>query len=547
MKRSWGVFSPKTLVPVLAIGAVAFGTVGLMQLLNRHGEAAIQLLPANAVMAMSFDNTPSPQQVPLFNEIKAAMDDSGLNAKIDEFLLRADPKGTLQKIRRELRGSFAVGIFGGIFENVKNEPDILIIAALYNRNSAESLMADFATKQKEGDLEYYLVSDKNTYVAFHNNYVLVSNRVSGLKRAFEVAKGEAKSLYEEPEFKNARSLLPSDATFMTFISGKALAKNDPQTLKEIKPFGFSENTWFAYSITLRKEGILIDTTQPADPSNPVFAKWVSKMPTLHYSVLEEMPAGALGAAALSNPSSWWDIFRDALKLSGEAEDREILEGIHELEEIFGLSFEKDFLPAFRGEVNAALYPPKEKNSDPYFVISIDNSNNGKATEIALQLIEKANAGKFDSEKKIRFDETKMGEYRVFRIRENSPEAKEIAIAINQDKVLFVYGKELLDKIVAGVGSESLLHSDAFMKLREDSESRASLSVDMYQLVELLEQSAPIPPDVNLKQLLSQRELTANWVLTEKASTFRLVIPLDLPEVIRTVGKQVQKAEAQMKT
>lgn len=547
MKRSWGVFSPKTLIPVLAIGAVAFGTVGLMQLLNRHGEAAIQLLPSNAVMAMSFDNTPSPQQVPLFNEIKEAMEDSGLNAKIDEFLLHADPKGTLQKIRRELRGSFAVGIFGGIFENVKSEPDVLLVAALYNRNSAEALMAGFATKQKEGDLEYYLVRDKRTYVAFHNNYVLVSNRLTALQRAFEVAKGEAKSLYEEPEFKTARNLLPSDATLMTFISGKGLAKNDPQILKGMKPLGFSENTWFAYSITLRKEGILIDSTQPADPSNPVFAKWVSKMPTLHYSVLEEMPTGALGVAAVSNPSSWWEILRDAFKVSSGPEEKEILRGIQEFEKVIGLSFEEEFLAAFRGEVNAALYPPKEKNGNPQFVISIDNSNNGKATEIALQLIEKANAGKFDSKDKVRFDETKMGEYRVFHIREDSPEAKEVAFAIGKDKVLFVYGKELLNKIVAGVGGDSLLHSDAFMKLREESESRASLSIDMYKLVEILEQSAPIPPDVNLKQLLSQRDLTANWVLSEKASSCHIVIPLDLPEVIRTIGRQVQKAEAQMKS
>jgi len=539
MKRSWGVFSPKTLLPVLAIGAVAFGTVGLLQLLNRRGEAAIQLLPANALMAMSFDNTPSPQQVPLFNEIKAAMEDSGLNAKIDEFLLQADPKGTLQKIRRELRGSFAMGLFG----DLKGEPDVLIIAALFNRNSAEALMADFATEQKEGDLHYYLVRDNKTYVAFHNNYVLVSNRLSGLERAFEVAKGQAKSLYEATEFKNARNLLPSDATLMTFISGKTLAESNPQMLKGMKSLGFGENTWLAYSITLRKEGILIDSTQPADPSNPVFAKWIAKMPSLHYSALEEMPSGALGAGAVSNPSIWWDIFRNALELSGEIEKQEFLDGIQQFEKEIGLSFEDEFLAAFRGEVNAALYPPKEKNGKPQLVISIDNSNNGKATEIALRLIEKTNAGDFDSNaKKPRFDETKMGEYRVFRAKENTPEANDIGLAIGKDRVLFVYGKELLDKIVSGGGGDSLLHSDAFMKLRDDQQSRATLSIDMYQLVDLIEQSAQTPPDINLKQLLSQRELTANWVLTEKASSTHIVIPLDLPQVIRTVGKQMQKTK-----
>ena len=293
-----GVFAPKVLIPVIALAGIGFGTATVINLLNRHGEAAIKLIPADAAIAVSFDNSQSAAQVPLFNEIKQAMHDSGLNKMIDEQLASADGgKGVLNRLRTTLRGSFAIGVWGDL---KGSEPEAVLCLALSNPSEAENIVQNYGKKTESNGITIYKGDDQGL-VAFYKDYALISNSERAIARVVSVGKGESESLYDQQSFQDARSSLPDDATFMTFVNCRAIVEKDPDAKKGFEALGLNQNGWLAYGITLRTEGIQIDGTMPNGLDEKSIVGVMRSMGSLKYNSLSQFPSGAIGVAGLSNP------------------------------------------------------------------------------------------------------------------------------------------------------------------------------------------------------------------------------------------------------
>lgn len=535
--KNKGVFSPKVLIPVIAVGAVAVGTVGILQLLNRHGEAAISILPSDSLFALSFDNTPSPSQVSLFNDIRNAMEESGLNKTVDDMLMAFDQKGALREIRSLLRGSFAVGVFG----DITTEPNVVLVAAVRDTPAAEALVGRTSKALNTTGFRYYEVMESNAFVTFQDGYALVSNTKRGLDECIDVVNGKSKSLYQDPGFQEARKALPSDATLMVFANGRAMAQNEPELLKIYESMGMTEDSWVAYSFTLRREGILIDCTQPIAKLSEKYLQWVHDMPPVSFSSLSAYPDGAIGVAGMSNPGGLIRMIVDLMQTDPTVSE-EVYAGIEELEQSLGMSFEGDILSALRGEFNVAFYPPKENGSDPRIILSIDNSNGGTASATALKLIEKVNSGAFDKEGERPRVEIKQSENYKVAIPQEEKE-KGGVLLISDEHVMIVSDLEFAERVTQGVGHYSLLSSDSYLNLQNNMQYRAVFQLDLNALVDSLVKSGVMDKDsaTQVRGVLTKSHVTANWTLNNKTSHMTMLVPIDLPAVIRVAGKQMNEA------
>lgn len=523
-----GVFAPKVLIPVIALAGIGFGTATVINLLNRHGEAAIKLIPADAAFAVSFDNSPSAAQVPLFNEIKQAMDESGLNNMIDEGLASADGgKGVLNRLRTTLRGSFAIGVWGDL---KGSEPEAVLCLSLSNPSEAENIVQNFGKKFESNGISIYRGDDKGM-VAFYKDYALISNSERAIARVVSVGNGESASLYDQQSFQDARKSLPEDATFMTFVNCHAIVEKDADAKKGFEALGLNQNGWLACGITLRPEGIHIDGTMPNGLDENSVVGMMRSMGALKFSSLSQFPAGAIGVAGLSNPSKILEMIRNAVQSQRE-KSADMEKGIAEFERQSQLSFENDMLPALRGEVNVAMYKI-DNQKDPGVVISLDDSNGGTATTTMQKLIAKVNSGAYDKEGHApRMTETQVGAYKVYTPNDNA----KAAIAIGDNEVIFVSDNTLLLRMQSG---EKLTSDKAFANVQRESESRMSLTIDLEKIIDLMNAEGKTQ-DVDLRQLITQPELTASWSVVGDTARFQMLLPLDIPSVIRTVGKQIKK-------
>ncbi len=531
MFRTRGVFAPKGLIPVAAVAVAAVGGVAVLQLLARSGEAAVRMIPADAVVAVTFDTAPSPAQVPLFNRIKSAFEDSGLEDLVDGGLFGMDESGVLSEIRSHIKGSFAAGLWGDL---KGGQPDVIIALALNDPSGAERLVARYAKPRNADGMRYYTVPDEKMLITFHRGYALLSNRVEAAQKALRTAEGVEPNLYDQPAFQAARASLPADANLMVFVNGAAIAESDPEARDGFKALGIDENGWLALGVTLREEGIQVDATLPAAGQGLTAA--MGRTQPLTFASLERFPEGAVGAAGLSGPARFIEVILDIVRASEGTEEMD--SGIAELEAKTGLSFEKDFLPALRGEIVGALYPPITPGGDPTVILALDNSSGGRATEVALDLFEKLNAGLFDSpEEQPRLIETRMGDLRVFRPT-HQDDGQQIALAVSAEQVMLISDPGLLMRIAEGPSGTNLLETEGFADLGYNSEARLQLQIDMERFIGALEEAGEAPEDFDLRQILAGRELTATWTYDGAAARFRLLIPIDIPELIMVAGAKI---------
>jgi hypothetical protein len=534
--RNRGVFAPKILIPLLVAGAVGIGAVGVMSLLARRGEAAISMIPADALMAMSFDNTPSPSQVPLFNEIKAAMDDSGLNNFIDDFLKNLDPQGnTLQKMRGHIRGSFAIGAWG----DFQKKPDMIAAISLDDAAGAESLLSSYpqVRRRVSGGMRYYAPDDAPLVVMFYGDYALLASSIEAAQKAIGVAKGKERNLYEEASFKLARNSLPDDASLMLFINGAAIAKADDDTKQIYEAMGIHPQGWAAMGVTLRSEGIVINGYEPpADASDEIRTK-LREIGPLAYGSLDRLPGNALGAAGISNPGAMIDLFLEA---TGSVKEiaKDVHEGLGEFERVTGTSVDKDWIPALRGELFFAMYAPLKGKSEPGIILSVDNSNGGTATTFIAKLMARINSGALDKEAKerIRFTSDKKGDMTVYV--PNGKDKKGF-VAVTGNQVILFSREDLLNASIEG--GPALDETEGMKSFSANDGAQFRMQIDMEQLFDLITEAAEVPKDIDLRQILSRRELTMSAKWDDNGSTCEMLLPIDLPSLIRVIGREAGKA------
>ncbi|MBA3726495.1 MAG: hypothetical protein H0W86_08585 [Armatimonadetes bacterium] len=153
-----------------------------------------------------------------------------------------------------------------------------------------------------------------------------------------------------------------------------------------------------------------------------------------------------------------------------------------------------------------------------------------------KLIERANAGEFDSREKVRFTEEQRGDLSVY-IPSNAKDQAFLGVS-GEQAMLFTQPK-LLDK--AAQPSSSLPDSEGLTTFTQGAPSQFQLQLDMYGLVDMLNRMGQAPKDMDLKQVLSSRSLTMAAKWDGAASRLQMLIPIDVAELIRVVGKEAKKS------
>lgn len=514
-RRMRGVFTPKVLLPLLAVGAVGFGAVGVLSLLERRGEAAISMIPSDAVLAMSFDNTPSPSQVLLFKEISEAMEDGGVNKFVNEMMDEMQVPPQVRAIKDNLKGSFAVGMWGNM---ASADPDMILAAALDSAASAESIVKQHGNRVSEVSVPAYEL-DGEVIIAFYEDYALVSNSAANIQRAIDAGEDKIQSLDEVASFKSARESLPADASIMLFANGAAIAQADEDTRKMYEAIGIMKAGWAAISATVLNEGIQLDMYQDMDGGGELTQAY-EDIPALTYSSASRLPDGALGIVGASDVGTMFGAIVESVGASEFGGDME--GGFADMEKETGLSFEKDVLPALAGETYAAMYPPKGDSDEPTFVLMFDVQNGAKPESAARKLI--AKVGEFKSET--------VGEAEVFSTKDDEP-----VIAILPNQVVITNDESL----VAKPSGNALTSSGSLAKFDEGAPAKFKIQIDLRRLLAAIREFAgeDVPA---IEQALSQDSFECTWTVENGVSKGRALIPLKLPELIRVAGKEMAKAK-----
>jgi len=512
-----GVFAPKVLIPLLAVGAVGFGAVGIMSLLERRGEAAISMIPADATMAMSFDNTPSASQVLLFNEISAAMEDSGLNRFVDEMMENEGVPPEARAIKENLKGSFALGVWGNL---ASGKPDGLLAAALNNPNAAENIVKEHGERLQGASVPAYKVGEE-VVIAFHEDYALIANSIKTIERAIETSDGKIPSLDQAPAYKKAREALPKEASLMVFVNGEAVANSDEDTRKMYEAFGIKKAGWAAFGATVKPEGIQLDFFQDMKDGGRIAEAYQAINP-LKFDSAGRLPEGAIGVVGISGLGTMVKTLVESIEASEVGGD--VDEGLADMEKETGLSFEKDVLPALAGEAYAAIYPPKKQGEEPTFVLMFDEQN-GATPEAAVRKL-MAKAGEFT--------QSKLGDAEVFTSKEGKDDP---VVAILPDQVVLTNDPAF----VATQTGNSLTANGGLATFDDGEPSQFRVQIDMQKLFDVIREfnDEDMPP---LDQALSQRTLDCTWTVTDGVAKGRALLPFKVPELIRIFAKEAQKSK-----
>jgi hypothetical protein len=499
---------------LLAVGAIGFGAVGVMSLLERRGEAAISLIPSDAALAISFDNTPSPSQVMLFREISNAMEDGGVNRFVDKMMDDMNVPPQVRAIKENLKGSFAVGLWGDL---AGGKPDMVLAAALNSTASAENVLREHGKRLEDISVPAYQM-DGEVIIAFYDDYALVTNSADSLKRAIEAGEGRLQSLDDVEAFKSARESLPSDASFMLFANGEAIANADEDTRRMYEAMGIDKAGWAAIGATVVDAGIQLDMYQDMQGGGELTTAYEA-IPELTYSSANRLPAGAIGVLAISDAGRMVDAMLESVSASEMGAD--VDKGLSEMEKEIGLSFDTDVLPALAGETYVALYPPTSKEDDePRFVIMFDEQNGATPEKAARKLIAKVDE----------FTAKKVGEVEVF-----AAEADEPVIAIAPEQVVITNDVSIISEPT----ESALTDSGSLAKFDDGQPAKFKIQVDLRKLFATIREF--VGEDMpNIESALSQDSFECSWTVESGVSKGRALIPFKLPELIRIAGKELNK-------
>jgi hypothetical protein len=370
---------------------VASAAAAIQYLLHRPGEQAIRLMPAETFIAITLDTTPSPEQVPLFMRLEEAMKREGLAGKTD-FAFLAEGLGTkessgsslIQDIKPYLGRGFGLALLktGTNPKNVDSVQPVTYIPVT-NMRAVEQSLAAHGQRVVQRGLTYYRLrfewfATTDMVAMLLADYLIVAPSPDLLFRVQEVSKGLAPAMADLTEYQAARMALPEDANLMLFVSPTALSWVEQES-RQVGVRPFANTRWMALSARLDEEGLRFDWRSPTESGqNPALQKLGQILP-IAPDAYRQLPAGAYGALGFSQPGRYWNALTATLL---EGPDRQAFaQDVSEAERLFGLSIERDILPACEGHWWLGVYPDTSL-SEGVGIIAIADSANG-ADPVAL--------------------------------------------------------------------------------------------------------------------------------------------------------------------
>lgn len=359
-------------VVVSLAGAYAFKTF-----FARPGEAAIRLIPADAVLVGSIDLVPSPQQALTFKSIEDALNRNGMSQIASgSFLDVLGQSPVEQQIRTYALRSGALGLW---MEDANGRKEMrgAALVALSDGAAVDSILA------KQGQVEFYRglrcyhLSKGSPVVAVFDDVLAVSTRPEDLYKIKLTHDGGA-SVANAPDFQAARQRVVSDANLMVFVSPKLLAQipNAPSS---------AGVDWTTADLAIRDGGIEVNATGAADPSKSPMLAEMAKAAPIRSDLFQVLPSGAYGVTVMSQPGRFFKATESTLEQQPQTA-RGIDDAEQGLRKQVGIDVHEDILPALQGTSVLAAYPSDGDNPSGVNLLAVvDDQNGANPTEVVNKL------------------------------------------------------------------------------------------------------------------------------------------------------------------
>ncbi|HZP80693.1 MAG TPA: DUF3352 domain-containing protein [Chthonomonadaceae bacterium] len=240
---------------VILLFVVAGGVLAYRYLFTRPGEAAIQLIPADAAMVITLDTNPSPQQIPTFKRIADALKKEQADTQLDSFLtgmLQNSP--VAKEIRPYIADSMAMALLPGSPPGGRGGAGALLLLAVTDVDKVGGVLARYGQQNTQDGLPYFQFPQARTCAALLGSYLALSDTPAPLAQAEKVRRGEVEAMAASAEYKQARAALPADANLMVFYSPGAMAEAIG-TAGALKSSPMQQTHWVAMGLTVRDKGL----------------------------------------------------------------------------------------------------------------------------------------------------------------------------------------------------------------------------------------------------------------------------------------------------
>ncbi len=245
-----GLLGASAIIVVLAIAA-------LKLILGRPGEGAIQLVPADADIVVTLDTNPSPGQLATFKYIYNAVDTTGIEEKLDDWLDHILGQSALApRIQPYVAKSFAYAAWGA---TVPGPQEGAFFLALTDPGAVNDILDQSGERRGAGGPVEF---KQDLFCGVIGNYLVVTRRVARFKQILMTFKRDLPSFASLADYQSARSALPSDANLMFYVCPSAgMTQIDSQSGKSLN------KGWVSGAVTVRGQGLEIKAHYPSGLGN----------------------------------------------------------------------------------------------------------------------------------------------------------------------------------------------------------------------------------------------------------------------------------------
>ena len=368
-----------TLLVLAAMGTG--GVYAYRHYFHRGGEAATQLIPADALVVVTIDAVPSANQVSVFKRIADACKSEHLDTTLEEMIGRAQGSSPLARdLRPFATGNAAYALLktgangangtnggSGITGSMGIAPqgDSAWLVAVSDAPHVQEALNRDAQKNTANGLDYYTVGGETRCMAVMGAYLVTADKPEDLARIEAARKGETPAISTSPDYQQARTALPPDSNMMLFVSANALTPNSESapnansgasgSLLDSVRNPMQRTRYLAMGFAIHDKGIDSVMLMPAEPPVGADGQEISHIAPFDTNLFSKMPSGAYGILALSQPGKYYH-YANALASMDSHYRQSLNESVQSFERETGLNLTRDVLPAANGNVALAIYP-----------------------------------------------------------------------------------------------------------------------------------------------------------------------------------------------
>ena len=387
---------------VVLVALAAGGVFAFRHFFHRGGEGAVQLIPADTLVVVTLDASPSPAQVPVFKHIMDTFKAEHLDAELEKAISNVQNSSPLARdVRPFVTGSLAYALLKTNAANTgagtaANGDNVVFLAVSDARRVQEALTRD-AQKNTVNSFDYYTIAGQTNCMAVIGSYLVMADKPQDLTKIEAVRAGETQAISTQADYQQARASLPSDSNIMLFVSQSAIAQAQ-QAAQGLAGGGSSNNTsggllnstsnplnhahYLAMGFAVHDRGIDGVMLSPAESPANADGQAISHIAPFDAEMFRKMPSGAYGIIAMSQPGKYYH-YATAVAASVPDFQHTMDEGVKSFEQETGMSVTRDVLPGVNGNLALAVYPDannSRKSVDGLLVM--DDANGADPAKLA---------------------------------------------------------------------------------------------------------------------------------------------------------------------